>query len=144
MSGRERPQQVQHSFLKGLELAVALAGAPLAWLAQITLVYPLFARPCFPGAERNLAFPKHSHWAFLLAIAGYVALLAIAVSAAFLAWRLYRRFSAGCGASGHHFEGSGIGRMRFIAFFAILLGVGFSAVILLNAFSLIVVPPCAL
>jgi len=74
----------------------------------------------------------------------YLILLALAVSAAILAWRLYKRFSAGRETSADHFEGSGIGRMRFLAFCGILLGVGFSGAILLNAFSLIVVPPCAI
>ena len=143
MSGHNTPQP-GHSRLKGLELAFAVACAPVAWLTQINVVYPLTATPCFPGPDRKLAFPADAQWAFVLAVAAYVVLLALAVSAGILAWRLYKRFSAGRETSADHFEGSGIGRMRFLAFCGILLGVGFSGAILLNAFSLIVVPPCAI
>jgi len=73
-----------------------------------------------------------------------VVLLALSLSAAILAWRLYKRFSAGRQSPEDHFEGSGMGPQRFLAFWGILLGVGFSGAILLNAFSLIVVPPCAI
>lgn len=144
MSGRDLRQPAQRSLLKGLELAFAVAGAPLAWLTQINVVYPLTATPCFPGPDRNLAFPQHAQWAFVLAIAAYLVLLALAFSAAILAWRLYKRFSGGRETSADHFEGSGIGRIRFLAFCGILLGVSFTGFILLNAFSLIVVPPCAI
>jgi len=143
MSGHNT-RRPSHSRLKGLELAFAVAGAPLAWLTQINVVYPLTATPCFPGPDRKLAFPADAQWAFVLAVAAYVVLLALAVSAGILAWRLHKRFSAGRETSADHFEGSGIGRMRFLAFCGILLGVGFSGAILLNAFSLIVVPPCAI
>ena len=144
MSGRDTPQPGDHSLLKALELAFAVVGAPLAWLTQINIVYPLIATPCFPGPDRKLAFPADAEWAFVIAVAAYVVLLLLAISAAILAWRFYKGFSAGRQTSGDHFEGSGMGRRRFLAFCGILLGVGFSGAILLNAYSLVVVPPCAI
>ena len=144
MSGRSAPDRDNRPMIRGLALAYAVGGAPLAWLTQINVVYPLTATPCFPGPDRNLAFPPHAQWAFILAIAAYLILLAVAVSAGILAFRLYKSVSAESSSSGDHFEGSGVGRIRFLVFCGILLGVGFSGAILLNAFSLIVVPPCAI
>jgi len=130
--------------IRGPLLGYAVCGAPLAWLMQINVIYPLVATPCFPGPDRNLSFPQHAQWAFILAIAAYLVLLGLAVAATLLAWRIYKLSSAGGASSGDHFEGAGLGRIRFLAFCGILLGVGFSGAILLNAFSLIVVPPCAI
>lgn len=136
MSGR--------SLVGALEFAYAVAGGPLAWLAQINIVYPLVATPCFPGPSRNLEFPASAQWAFVLAVAVYLLLLALAVGSALLAWRFYNRFAAPRTSSGDHFEGSRAGRSRFLAFCGILLGTGFSGVILLNGFALVMVPPCAI
>jgi hypothetical protein len=127
-----------------LKLAYAVAGGPFAWLAQINLLYPLVATPCFPGAARNLAYPSSAQWAFVLAIAAYFLLLAVAIGSALVARALYRRFAAPDGWTGDHFEGSGAGRSRFLAFCGILLGTGFSAMILLNGPALVMVPPCAI
>lgn len=144
MNGRSIPDRDGRPTIGGLALAYAVGGAPMAWLGQINVVYPLLATPCFPGPDRNLIFPPNAQWAFILALAVYLVLLSLAVAAALLAWRIYKRLSAGGDSSGDHFEGSGVGRIRFLAFCGILLGVGFSGAILLNAFSLIVVPPCAI
>lgn len=144
MTGRDVVEHAKRPRRETIELAYAVCGGPLAWLAQVNVTYPLVAAPCFPGPDRNLSFPYGSHWAFILAIAVYLVLLALAVTAALLAIRLYKRFSAGSARSGHRFEGSGAGRLRFMAFCGILLGIGFSGMILLNGPALVMVPPCAI
>lgn len=136
MSGR--------SVVGTLQAAYAVAGGPLAWLAQINIVYPLLATPCFPGPSRNLAFPAGAHWAFVLAVVVYFVLLAAAVLSGLVAFRLFNRLAASGHSTGNHFEGGGTGRMRFLAFSGILLGGGFSGVILLNGLALVMVPPCAI
>jgi hypothetical protein len=139
MSNSPRP-----SLRDRLELGFAVCGGPLAWLAQINLTYPLFATPCFPGPVRNLVYPLQSEWAFVLAVAVYVALLAIAALSALLSLRIYRRFQQAGSSSGDNFEAAGIGRMRFLAFSGMLLGTGFSGLLLVNALPLLLVTPCAL
>jgi hypothetical protein len=128
---------------EGLELACAVAGGPVAWLAQVNLTYPLIAIPCFPGAARNLAFPGEARWAFILAIAVYLVLLCLAIASALLARKIYRRIPA-AKSSADHFEGAGAARIRFLAFCGTLLGTGFSGAILINGLSLLMVPPCAI
>jgi hypothetical protein len=130
------------SVAAGLELAFAVAGGPVAWLAQMNLTYALLATPCFPGPTRNLQFPHGAGWAFILAIAIYLALLGLAFASAWTSRRIYRRIPGG--SSSDHFEGAGPARVRFLAFCGMLLGAGFGLVILVNAFALLMVPPCAI
>ena len=127
-----------------LELAYAVAGGPVAWLAQMNLDYPLVATPCFPGPQRNLMFPANAQWAFVAAVVIYLALVAAAVGSGIVARQLFRRLRAGNSESSGHFEGAGPGRVLFLAFAGMLLGFGFSIAILINSIALMVVPPCAI
>lgn len=134
----------KRTFFRNLLLAYGVVGGPLAWLSQINVDYPLVATPCFPGPERRLSFPSGADWAFAVAIAVYVGLFLFALGAGLVSRSSWKRLGEGISGSGDHFEDSGSGLTRMLAFWGMLLGFGFSIVILLNAFALLTVPPCAL
>jgi hypothetical protein len=88
--------------VSGLRLLVANGGAPLAWLAQMSLSEPLAAQVCFPG-NRPLTVPSWpSLQMALLAISGACLLAALASTlTAWSAWRATRNEAkAGPGGEG--------------------------------------------
>ena len=125
-------------------LAYAVCGGPIGWLAQINLDYPLLATPCFSGADRNLSVPAGAVGTIVAAAVLYVGILLFAAGSGLTAYFLFKRLTDGRLGSASHFEQAGTGVSRFLAFWGILLGFGFSIVILLNAIAFLMIPPCAL
>jgi len=121
------------------ELAFALAGAPLAWLVQLGGGFAAMTMACFEGGERTVWPIAGAGTAILLSLAA----LGVALAAAGLAWRLYRRTRTE--AEGDHAQlvEVGAGRTRFLALWGLVLAAGFAAVILANGLALLLVPPCA-
>lgn len=127
-----------------VELVAAVAGGPLAWLAQMNLLYPLVGDPCFTASQRQLSYPANGEWSFVVGVLVYLTALLVSLGAAWLSLRLLKRLKGRAARPHQHFEKREIGRLRFSAYCGMLLGVGFSILILLNGLSLMVIHPCAL
>lgn len=144
MNGRILDRKSRRNLVTGLEHVYAVCGGPVSWLAQINLVYPLVATPCFAGPQRNLSFPPDAHWAFIAALVIDLALLVAAAASGLLSGRIFTRSGGADERSREHFERAGVGRLQFLTYWGMLLGFGFSVLILLNAIAFIMVPPCAI
>jgi hypothetical protein len=135
--GLEHDVPAPHSRRQRLLLWLAVLGGPLAWLVQLNASYGLLSQPCYPGPERYPVLPDHAAWVWPVAIVLYLACLAIAFASTTAAVIVLRRARAG-DADGKD------SRDCFIGYAGILLGGGFTAVILANLVVMIGVPACVL
>lgn len=128
----------------GWETAFSLFGGPLAWFLQLNASYLLMSTPCYPSADRNVALPAEAMWVWPLAVGTYLLCLAIALASGVVALKLFRRTRDESAGAEADVEEAGTGRTRFLAYWGLLLGFGFSVVIFVNAIALALVPPCVL
>jgi hypothetical protein len=126
----------------GWALGFATLGAPLAWFVQLNANYALLAQPCFPGPERNIELPADAAWTWPAALGVYALCLIIALAALATALRLFRRTRDEDAEHQAEMQEAGAGRTRFLAYWGILLGIGFAVVIFVNLLALVMVPPC--
>lgn len=137
-----------------LKMLVALYGAPLAWVAQMSLSEPLAAQACYPGS-RPLLTPAWAPLQMVLAAVSGAALL-VALASAFVAWSVWRATSdeADEGKEGASKGGgeersmgktvdSGAGRTRFLAVLGLMSGGLFVAAVLFTALAVLLIAPCA-
>jgi hypothetical protein len=111
-----------------------LWGAPLAWFVELNVGYLLGAAPCFLGDHRLLAPSASLTWTH----AALMAVLALCVVSAFLSlWMAW----TGLRATSVH-TGRGASRERFVAHWAVALGVGFALATLASALGFVVLPRC--
>ena len=134
----------QRDRVGGLSLAFATMGAPAAWFLQLTINYALFAQRCFAATERIPELPDGSAWRWPLALAVYIACLAVGVAATLVAVVLFRRTRGEHVEHSEDVEEAGSGRTRFFAYWGILLGVSFTTITAANLIALLALPPCAL
>lgn len=136
-------RQPQTGGRSGFALAFAFAGAPLAWLVQEVADYGLFSLPCFPSPARRAALPPEAGWVWVAGPAVLLGCLLVSLAATWVAWRL---FAGARNANDPELIGAdqaGNGRTRFLSFWGLLLGGGFSVVILSHLFVMLTVSPCA-
>jgi hypothetical protein len=139
----------------GLKLLAAIFGAPLAWMAQMSLSEPLAAQVCFPGS-RPLTVPAWpSLQMALLAISGACLLAALASAlAAWSVWRSTRGEVAdgddigrddgdGKGLAMGKTADSGVGRTGFLAVLGLMSSGLFVSAVLFTALAALLVAPCA-
>lgn len=119
-------------------LLVALALGPLAWIAQLVVVYAVTSHACYPDGAPLLDGARVGFWWVLLLInlAG-VALAAIAGTTSMRNYRLAQRAP----------DRSEIatrveGRAQFLAGWGGIAGFGFFVAAIFDLVALIAVPPC--
>ena len=121
------------------ELALGVAGGPIAWIVQLGVGYAIAASPCYTGPDRNAAGVA-SWWVVAL----YLLCVALALAAGVVALRVFLRTRREV----EHETGSlldrGHGRTRFVGLWGMLLSFGFAGAILVNAIAIVGVPACAL
>jgi hypothetical protein len=132
-----------------LRTLVALYGAPLAWLVQMSLSEPLAAQACYPGRQ-PLSAPA---WPALQTTLAFVsgACLVAALASALVAWSVWRSVQDGAGEAGEHPAhfgigktiDSGVGRPRFLAVLGLMSGGLFVAAVLFTALAVLLIAPCA-
>lgn len=124
----------------GLRLLVGLCGAPLAWMAQMSLSEPLSAQACYP-ASRPLAAPAWPSAHALLWAISAVCLLA-ACASALVAWRAWRGTRHESTSNWHDAVHSGSGRTRFLALLGVMSSAMFVAAILFSTLGATLIDAC--
>jgi len=116
-------------------------GAPAAWFVQLCVNYALAGRGCDQFGTPTAGDGKS--WNMLaMAVTALITLL-IALLATSVAWRSYRRTQREQPGGHPELLEIGAGRTRFLAFWGIVFGVGFSLTILFTALGQEVLPRCS-
>jgi hypothetical protein len=129
-----------------LRLLAGLFGAPLAWLAQMSLSEPLAAQACYPNTtplnapQLPVALP--SLQVILALITG--AALIIGIVSTMLAWSAMRQTHHQSNASAGDTVEHGGGRAGFLATVAVMAGLLFVVAILITGLAVLLVSPCSL
>jgi hypothetical protein len=116
-----------------LRLSIALFGAPVAWIAQMSLSEPLAAQGCYPHQAPLSAPLWQELFPLLAAISG--ACLAAGLLAGFMAWRLCRQ-------TGADLMEDREDRSRFLAKLGALSSLIFITAILFTGCAILLVSPC--
>ena len=133
----------RNSMLKTL---VALFGAPLGWIIQMSLSEPIAAYACYPH-EVPLSAPL---WVELPAILAAISLVCLAAGlfSAYVAWTFWRQASSarinvmqhGSDRGGALVDG---GQNRFLAMIGVMSSTLFVIAILFTCFAVFFVSPCS-
>lgn len=128
-----------------LKVLIALFGAPVAWLAQMSLSEPIAAYACYPH-EVPLPAPL---WVELPAILAAISLacLGAGLFSAYVAWLFWQQpavtgmtVSQGNDSQGPAIEG---GQNRFLAMIGLMSSSLFVIAILFTCFAVFLVSPCS-
>lgn len=131
------PRQTTHSRW----LWFALFGGPAAWSIQLLVNYPLAAHFCYPRNVPLSAPTFGGLWTTLIVVNVLMLFTTLAAgAAAIVIWR-----SARDGAAAPHDPvlESGTGRVRYMAYAAMLFSGLFLIAILMSAMPLFIVPVCS-
>lgn len=132
----------QRSKLHWLQLSIALFGAPLAWLLQMSLSEPLAAQACYPAAV-PLTLPVLASLPLLLKCISAACLL-LALGGFWCAWRAWQATrSEADSPRADDAADTGHGRTRFLALLATLCSGLFVTAILFTALGLLLSQSCA-
>ena len=136
----DRAHPAPHRHRAGLMiLGAALFATPAVWGLRLVLNYALDSYFCYPGSIRKYALPGWT-WPTLLGVDALA--IAVAVLAAVLSWRNWRRTRDKVRSSGPLIE-IGEGRTRFLALWGLMTGVGFAVAGAFDLLALWIVPVCA-
>lgn len=125
----------------GLRVLAGIAGAPLAWVAQMSLSEPLAAQTCYPGTH-PLALPMLPSLRLLLAAISIACLLA-ALACGAQAWSDWRAVRAEQPPEKPEAAvDTGAGRTRFLALLGLMSSALFAAAILFTALAALLIAPC--
>ena len=135
----------QRHALAAWRLLAGMFGAPLAWLAQMSLSEPLAAQSCYPHV-RPLPMPQLPAWLpplqVILALVSAAALVT-ALACGLLAWSAMRQTHAQSeGSAGATVEHGG-GRAGFLATLAFMTSLMFIAAIVITGLAVVLVSPCS-
>ncbi len=124
-------------------LLFGLVGGPAAWFGQFVANYALASFACFPHDTPRVGtgplWPSVPTAMLAINIAG----MAIALLAAFVAWRLWSVTHGEQPGPTSHLLEVGEGRTRFLAVVGLMAGLGFFGAIAFNVVALLMVPTCA-
>lgn len=120
---------------------VGLFGAPLAWIAQVSLSEPLAAHACYPY-QTPLSEPIWIELPAILAAIGIVCLTAALLSG-FRVWNLWRRSGVKPDGESKPMQSGNEGRDRFLLSLAAMSSFLFTLAIVFNLCALWLVPPCS-
>jgi hypothetical protein len=120
--------------VSALRMLAALFGAPIAWVAQLSLSEPLAAQTCYPY-QMPLSEPV---WQGLLATLALIsgACLAIALLSGFMAWTLCRQTRAPLLEERDD-------RAQFLAKLGVMSSFIFTMAVLFTACAVLLVSPCS-
>ena len=121
------------------EALFSVCGAPLAWLAQLSLAFAFSTTPCFLFGERLLTHAGVQPWPLILSIA----CLIVAIAALWLGIVLWRRTRGETGSGPHKLVEPGRGRTRFLAIWSVASAGVFVLLIAANIVMLLAFPICA-
>ncbi len=131
------------SSVSTLRTLLALFGAPLFWVAQMSLSEPLAAYACYPH-QVPLPAPL---WADLSLILAMISLICLAggLLSGYVAWNLWRQASHRPGVTGAGEQALDVdgGQTRFLARLGTMSSFVFIVAILFTACAVLLVPPCS-
>jgi hypothetical protein len=120
--------------VSALRLLVALFGAPVAWIAQLSLSEPLAAHACYPY-QAPLSEPIWQGLPVMLAVISGVC-LAIALLSGFMSWTLCRQTRAPLLEERDD-------RIQFLAKLSAMSSFIFTMAVLFTACAVLLVSPCS-
>jgi hypothetical protein len=120
--------------VSALRLLVALFGAPVAWIAQLSLSEPLAAHACYPY-QAPLSEPIWQGLPVMLAVISGVC-LAIALLSGFVSWTLCRQTHAPLLEERDD-------RIQFLAKLSAMSSFIFTMAVLFTACAVLLVSPCS-
>jgi hypothetical protein len=138
MTNHAHPAPHRHRF--GVALFVtALIGVPSIWGLRLVANYAIDSYFCFPGETRHNILPPWA-WPTLLGIDLLAA--AAAIAAAVLCYRNWQRTRDELTTPRGPFIEIGEGRTRFLAFWGLMIGIGFGVAVGFDLVTLWIVPVC--
>jgi hypothetical protein len=120
-----------------LALCFGIVGAPLAWNVELLAGAALTGHQCFPHYLPRALPMWTGTWGFLLGMS--IAAFVLAIAAALVAWRSWRRSSDEKPGSVH----SGEGRTRFMAMSGLMCSGLFLLALLFTLGAILLVPICS-
>jgi hypothetical protein len=136
MTDLAHPAPERHRVSLGL-LATALIAVPSMWALRLVVNYGIDSHFCFPTETRRNVLPGWA-WPTLLGIdLATVAVTIIAMLVSYHYWRRTRDEVADA-----PLIETGEGRSRFLAVWALIVGVGFLIAVLFDLVGLWIVPVC--
>jgi hypothetical protein len=136
-TGHPAPQRAR---VGAAALAIALAGAPLAWSIQIVVGYAIAAYACYPQ-RMSLAAPVIDGLKGQLTMLSLAAILLAAICT-LVGYRSWRATRGEQGGDHHALLEHGEGRTRFMAMCGLVTSAGFLVVLLFTSVVLVLVQPC--
>jgi hypothetical protein len=133
------PSSGPHGLRRTLCLLLALFGAPLAWVIQLTASEPLAAYGCYPY-QVPLSAPLWEGLPWLLAAISAIC-LGIALVSGFIAWKLWHDpMREPAGSEGD--AGMRSGRTRFLIKLGLMSSFIFIVAVIFNVCAVLLVPLC--
>lgn len=123
-----------------LRLLLALAGAPSAWLIQLTVSEPLAAYACFPY-QVPLSAPIWGELPVLLTAISLVC-LGVALLSGYFAWKSWHQLADEFERHGKEAAGIKSGRPRFLVKLGLMSSFIFIVAVIFNACAVLLVPLC--
>ncbi|MGJ0489793.1 hypothetical protein [Methylobacter sp.] len=120
--------------VSALRLLVALFGAPVAWIAQLSLSEPLAAHACYPY-QAPLSEPIWQGLSVMLAVISGVC-LAVALLSGFMSWTLCRQTRAPLLEERDD-------RTQFLAKLSAMSSFIFTMAVMFTACAVLLVSPCS-
>lgn len=124
-----------------MALAFGLLSAPIAWVMHLLVNYSIAGQSCFGAAEMEEA-TLSSHDALSTIFIVDLAALALAASAGYVAFQLWKKTKDEKAGDTEKLVQAGEGRTRFMAMCGILASTLFGLAIAIDALGSIVGPPC--
>jgi hypothetical protein len=124
-----------------LALAFGLLSAPIAWVVHLLVNYSIAGQSCFGAAEmEGVALSSHDALSTIFVVD--LGALALAVSAGYVAFELWKKTKNEKSGDTQELVQAGEGRTRFMAMCGILTSTLFGLAIAVDALGSIVGPSC--
>jgi len=121
-------------------LFFGLVAAPIAWAAQLIVIFAIASHACFPAGKPGLYPGSDAVWLTLLVV--NLIAIAVALVAAGASYRNWRVADANESRAQDEIRFRVAARSRFLAGWGALAGLGFFAAAILNTIALFLVPSC--
>lgn len=113
------------------------------WIVQLVLNYGLSEWACFPTTERHAHVVRGFGWVWPSIVGINLGALTLALFAAWLSWRNWRRTGSQDPSSFNDVLEKGEGPQKYLEVWGIATSLGFAAVIVFNTIVLFALPICA-
>jgi hypothetical protein len=125
------------------ESLFGLFGGPVAWYLQLNAGYALASEPCFRDGIRLATPVPPLQWTMPAMILLTVGAFVVALVSMVVSWRVYRRTTMQAPGEAAQSTDAGLGRMRFLAQWGVLLGGTFALATAITGAIFIALPRCA-